>query len=56
MVPRRERPVGLVGRFGARDEEHAVEAERPECVAGERYVTAMNRIERAAEHTHRRQG
>jgi hypothetical protein len=47
---------GLVGRIRAREQEYALESERSERVAGKRHMAAMNRVERAAEHTHGRQG
>jgi hypothetical protein len=39
-----------VGRVGAGEEEHALESERPEHVAGKRDMAPMNRIEGAAEY------
>jgi hypothetical protein len=48
--------VGLVGRIRAGEEQHAVEPERSERVAGQREMAAMNRVERASEDANRRHG
>jgi hypothetical protein len=45
MEARGQRSVGLVGRGGAREEEHAIDVERSSRESRQRHVSPVDRIE-----------